>query len=91
MSYLLPIVAAAVILLMVPYLARAIFGPSLFDRLVSLNAMGTQLAVLLVLIGLIYRRLDMFIDIALALFLLNLVTTLLIARYTRERRTERST
>jgi multisubunit Na+/H+ antiporter MnhF subunit len=37
----------------------------------------------MVLTGLIYGRVDMFVDLALALYLLNLFTTLLIARYVR--------
>lgn len=86
MMIVLGIVAVVIIVLMAPYLYRAIVGPSVFDRLVSLNAMGTKLAALLVIIGLIFEREDMFVDVALAMFLLNLVATLLIARYIRERR-----
>ena len=80
--------ALAVLALMIPYLVRAVKGPSVFDRMIGLNALGTKVVVLLVLIGLLYERADMFIDIALALFVLNLVTTLLIARYVRERHKE---
>lgn len=78
--------ALALIALMAPYLKRAIVGPSAFDRLVSLNAIGTKVGVLLVIVGLLYDRTEMFVDIALALFLLNLVATLLVARYVSERR-----
>jgi multisubunit Na+/H+ antiporter MnhF subunit len=41
-----------------------------------------------VLVGLIYDRLEMFEDLALALFLLNVFTTLLIARYVRHKAEE---
>jgi multicomponent Na+:H+ antiporter subunit F len=85
------IVAATIlVLLMLPYMKRAILGPSVFDRLVALNAMGTQVAVLLVISGLLYKSVEMFVDIALALFLLNFVATLLVARYVNERRRERA-
>ncbi len=80
--------ASIVLVLLLPYLLRAIIGPSVFDRLIGLNAAGTQIAVLLVLVGAMYRRLDMFVDIALALFLLNLVATLLVARHVRQRQAE---
>jgi multicomponent Na+:H+ antiporter subunit F len=60
-------------------------GPTIFDRVVALNGMGTIIPVLLVLIGLLYNREDMFVDMALALFLLNLFMTLLIARYVRDK------
>lgn len=81
--------ATALLLLMLPYLARTVKGPSVFDRLIGLNAMGTKVAVLLVLVGLIYGRADLFIDLALALFVLNLVATLLIARYVRQQYNEK--
>jgi multicomponent Na+:H+ antiporter subunit F len=72
-----------VLVLMVPFIARVITGPTVFDRVIGLNGAGTLVPVLLVLIGLDYDRTDMFIDLALALFLLNLFTTLLVARYVR--------
>ncbi|CAN5734410.1 hypothetical protein BH23GEM9_BH23GEM9_20740 [soil metagenome] len=72
-----------VLLLLVPFIGRAIQGPTLFDRVQALNGLGTLVPLLMVLIGLAYDRVDMFVDVALALFLLNLFTTLLIARYVR--------
>jgi multicomponent Na+:H+ antiporter subunit F len=72
-----------VLLLMLVFIGRVIVGPTIFDRVVALNASGTLFPILLILIGLDYDRADMFIDLALALFLLNLFTTLLIARYVR--------
>ncbi len=75
----------AVALLTLPFIARAIQGPTIFDRVVALNGVGTLIPLLLVLIGLDYDRTEMFIDLALALFLLNLFTTLLIARYVRDK------
>lgn len=83
-AFLLP-AAALVFLFSAPYLWRAVVGPTVFDRLAGLNAAGTNVGVLLVLIGAMYGRLDMFVDIAMALFLLNLVATLLIARHLRDR------
>lgn len=72
-------------LLTIPYIVRAIRGPTVFDRVIGLNGMGTKIPVLLVLVGLSYERMDMFVDLALALFLLNLFTTLLIAKYVEEK------
>jgi multicomponent Na+:H+ antiporter subunit F len=77
------VVTVALLLLMVPFIMRVIAGPTMFDRVVALNGLGTLAPLTLVLVGLIYDRLDMFIDLALALFLLNVFTTLLIARYVR--------
>lgn len=72
-------------LLTVPYIVRTVKGPTVFDRVIGLNGMGTKVPVLLVLVGLAYERADMFVDLALALFLLNLFTTLLIAKYVEEK------
>jgi multicomponent Na+:H+ antiporter subunit F len=75
----------AVIALAAVYFGTLVLRRSFFDRLLALNGLGTKAAILVVLIGLLYGRLDMFVDIALSLFLLNFVTTLLIAKYTRAR------
>ncbi|MBN01422.1 MAG: pH regulation protein F [Planctomycetaceae bacterium] len=57
----------------------------MFDRVIGLNAVGTKVPLLLIMIVLIYERVDMGVDLVLGLFLLNLVTTLLIAKYVREK------
>jgi multicomponent Na+:H+ antiporter subunit F len=85
MGPLLTGATALTLLLLVPFIGRAIAGPTIFDRVVALNGMGTLVPVLLVLIGLRYDREDMFVDMALALFLLNLFMTLLMARYVRDK------
>lgn len=66
-----------------PFIGRVISGPTVFDRVVALNGIGTLVPVILVLVGLIYGRLDMYVDLVLALFLLNLFTTLLVASWAR--------
>ncbi|MDO8834735.1 MAG: monovalent cation/H+ antiporter complex subunit F [Vicinamibacterales bacterium] len=77
------VLALAVLGLTLPYLWRVSAGPTVYDRVLALNAIGSMSPVVLVLIGLWYERLDMFVDLALALFLLNVFTTLLVARYAR--------
>ncbi len=62
-------------------LYRAIFGPTVLDRLIGVNAIGSKTVVLLLFIGFIYQRIDMFIDIALAYALLNFIAVLAAARY----------
>jgi len=85
MTYALTAVIIAVFLLMTPYAVRIFRGPTVFDRIVALNGIGTKVPVVLVLVGLLFERVDMFIDLAIALFLLNLFTTLLVAKYVREK------
>jgi len=67
-------------------LYRAIIGPTVLDRLIGANAIGSKTAVLLILIGLIYDRVDMFVDIALAYAMLNFIAVLAASRYFQKRR-----
>jgi multicomponent Na+:H+ antiporter subunit F len=76
-------IGTAVALCLITFLAlyRAVFGPTVFDRIVGAGFIGTKTAVLLVLIGFIYRRLDMFVDLALAYSILNFIGTLIVSKY----------
>jgi multicomponent Na+:H+ antiporter subunit F len=71
---------------MVMPLFRAVFGPTVLDRLVGANAIGSKTTVLLILIGLIYGRVDMFVDIALAYALLNFIAVLAASRYFQKKK-----
>jgi multicomponent Na+:H+ antiporter subunit F len=68
-------------LLMLLSLYRAVVGPTVLDRLVGVNAIGSKTTTLLILIGLIYQRVDMFVDIALAYAMLNFIAVLAASRY----------
>ena len=68
-------------LVMLMPLYRAVAGPTVLDRLVGVNAIGSKTTVLLIMIGLLYRRVDMFIDIALAYAMLNFIAVLAASRY----------
>jgi multicomponent Na+:H+ antiporter subunit F len=67
-------------------LYRAVFGPTILDRLIGVNAIGSKTTALLILVGLIYRRVDMFVDIALAYALLNFIAVLAASRYFQKRK-----
>jgi multicomponent Na+:H+ antiporter subunit F len=62
-------------------LYRAVFGPTVLDRIIGVNAIGSKTTALLILIGLIYHRVDMFIDIALAYAMLNFIAVLAASKY----------
>ena len=72
--------------LMVLSLYRAVFGPTVLDRLIGVNAIGSKTTTLLVLIGLIYERVDMFVDIALAYATLNFIAVLAASRYFQKKK-----
>ena len=44
---------------------RVVIGPTAIDRIVAVNMLGTQTTVLLILIGILFNRVDMFVDFAL--------------------------
>ena len=67
--------------LMVISLYRAVFGPTVLDRLVGANAIGSKTVILLLIIGYLYDRVEMFVDIALAYAFLNFIAVLAASRY----------
>lgn len=72
--------------LMVISLYRALFGPTVLDRMIGANAIGSKTVVLLIVIGFIYGRVDMFADIALAYAMLNFIAVLAASRYFQKRK-----
>ncbi|MHC4410781.1 MAG: monovalent cation/H+ antiporter complex subunit F [Planctomycetota bacterium] len=64
-------------------LYRVVKGPSVFDRLLGAGVLGTKIVTLILLIGELFGRLDMFIDIALAYAILNFIGALTVAKYMR--------
>jgi multicomponent Na+:H+ antiporter subunit F len=72
---------AALFVLMIPVFYRIWVGPTGFDRILGVNVIGTKTAVLLVIIGTIYDRVDMFVDFAIAYALLNFVGAIVVSRY----------
>ena len=79
-SYFIAI-GVALCLLMLLVLHRTIHGPTVIDRIMGVNVLGTKTTILLVIIGTIYHRVDMFVDIALAYALLNFIVTIAASRY----------
>ena len=81
MNLVFVISALVLALLMGLSLYRGVAGPTVLDRLVGVNAIGSKTTVLLVLVGLLFNRVDMFVDIALAYAMLNFIAVLAAARY----------
>ncbi len=73
-------------LVMLLSLYRAVAGPTILDRLIGVNAIGSKTTALLILIGLVYHRVDMFVDIALAYAMLNFIAVLAASRYFQKRK-----
>lgn len=67
------------------YLYRVLQGPTIFDRVLGLNGISTKAIILLVLMGVVFERVDMFIDISTGYALLNLVGALAVAKYLEQK------
>ena len=75
------IVGAILFILMIPMFYRIWVGSTAYDRILAVNAIGTKTAVLLVIIGTLFERVDMFVDFAIAYALLNFVSAIVVSRY----------
>jgi len=73
--------AAGLLVLVTAYLYRLAAGPTVFDRLLGLSGFGTTTTLIFLLIGAVYERLDMFVDVSLAYALLMFIGSLAAARY----------
>lgn len=81
MEHLFLVCGMVLVLLMALCLVRVIGGPTVLDRILGGNVIGTKTTVLLLIIGVLYDNVAMFVDIAIAYALLNFIATLGAAKY----------
>ena len=62
-------------------LYRVVRGPSIIDRIIGVNVIGTKTIGVIVLTGQLFERVELFIDIALVYALINFIGTLALSRY----------
>ncbi len=62
-------------------LYRATYGPNVLNRAAGISAIGTKTLIILLLMGVIYGRIEMFIDISMVYALLNFIGTVVLAKY----------
>lgn len=77
--------AAAALALLVTLalaLARAALGPSVFDRILAANTVGTAAMLLLAVLGFLDGRPE-FLDLAIVYGLLNAISTIAVLKYVR--------
>lgn len=78
--------AAATLALLVAIglaLARAVLGPTVFDRLLAANSIGTLAMLLLAVIGYLTGRPE-FLDLSIVYGLLNIVGTFAVLKFFRD-------
>ena len=74
--------AVSIILIFIALLAsyRLFVGPTVYDRLVSLNVVGVLITIILILIS-VETDLGLYLDIALSFIMLDFVGTIALVKY----------
>ena len=75
----------AMLVAMLLILVRALAGPTVWDRILAMNALGTKTVLFVALLGFFTERPD-FLDVALVYALINFVTTVAILNLVQEGR-----
>ena len=75
---------AAVLFTMVLALARAVLGPTLYDRILGINMAGTKTVLLIAVLGFLTDRPE-FLDLALLYVFLNFITTIAVLKVVQYR------
>ena len=78
------VAALALLVAMLLTLARLFMGPSLYERTLAVNAIGTKTVLLIGVVGFLSGRPD-FLDIALIYALINFIGTIAILKFFRYR------
>lgn len=74
------VAAVGVLVAMALALARAIAGPTVFDRILAANMFGTKTVLLIALLGFLAGRPE-FMDLALVYALMNFIGTIAVLKY----------
>ena len=74
--------ALALVVAIALMLIRALSGPTLYDRVLAVNSIGTKIILLLGVIGFLTGRPD-FLDISILYALINFVATIAILKFFR--------
>lgn len=74
------VTAIAILVSVAMALGRAILGPTAYDRILAVNAMGTKTVLLIAVFGFMNGRPD-FLDLGLVYSLMNFIGTLAVLKY----------
>ena len=73
--------AVVVLIAVVISLYRVLVGPTIIDRIIGANVIGTKTIAVILLTGHIFNRAEFFIDIAIVYALINFIGTLALSQY----------
>jgi multicomponent Na+:H+ antiporter subunit F len=74
--------ACGILACMVLAMARALMGPTVYDRIMAVNAFGTKTVLIIAVLGFMSGRPD-FMDIALVYALINFIGTIAVLKFIR--------
>ena len=72
----------AVLIAMSIALARAFLGPTVFDRILAVNSVGTKTVLLIALLGFLTGRPD-FLDIAIVYAMINFIAIVAVLKFVK--------
>lgn len=72
----------AILVAMALALARAFLGPTVYDRVLAVNAFGTKTVLMIAVLGFLAGRPE-FLDIALLYALINFIGTIAVLKFVR--------
>jgi len=78
------VVSITVIVVMMLTLARALLGPTVYDRILAVNSFGTLTVLLISVHGFLIDRLE-FLDIALVYVFINFIATIAVTKFVKYR------
>jgi len=79
------VVTTAILVTMALALARALLGPTVYDRVLAVNMFGTKTVLLVAIVAFLSGRPD-FLDLALAYALINFVGVLAVLEFFQKKR-----
>ena len=83
-------VSLAILFTVLLSLYRVVAGPTILDRIVGVNVIGTKTIAVIVLTGYLFERVEFFIDIAFLYALINFIGALALSRYFEQEGVEHS-
>ena len=75
------VIGIGMCLLVLLCLFRVTYGPTILNRAAGISAVGTKTLIILLIIGVIHRRVEMFVDISLVYALLNFIGVLAASKF----------
>lgn len=86
MQLIYRIVFTGLVTIVVAMVFFILYKKNIFDRLNAIFSLNTDIILLIIIVGFIDGRMDMYIDIAISYAILGFVTTMILAKYMGGRR-----